>query len=295
MWMFIGLLSFFATVFFVITAIISAFKKNGTAKKKFMIAGALFVVLIAAVAADSDDGEPAEQVAQATTTNSNELATLAPKESEKIVEKKAEEEKQAKAAEEEKRKTKEKADAKAKADAEKEEAKAEAKEKAEKEAKEKEEAKKIPGTLGMTPTQFMVAFNESAEEFDSTLRIKNIKLEVGSLQNSFQHMFTENLGVIGTVNKQDNSVRDVLILGSGNGLASSGMDIFIAMGILIAATNPELAPDERGDILRDLGLMDENTDILNIDASTIRNGIRYNISGSEQIGIMFSVGDANDK
>jgi flagellar motor protein MotB len=281
MWMFIGLLIFFASVFFVIAAIISVIKKDGTAKKKFLIAGALFVVLIAAVAADSD-GEPAEQVAQATASNTNELATPAPKESEKIVEKKAEEEKQAKAAEEE-RKTKEKADAKAKADAEKEEAKAkeEAKEKAEKEAKEKEEAKKIPGTLGMTPTQFMVAFNESAEEFDSTLRIKNIKLEVGSIQNSFQHTFTENLGVIGTVNKQDNSVRDVLLLGSGNGLASSGMDIFIAMGILIAATNPELAPEERGDILRDLGLMDENT--------------RYNISGSEQIGIMFSVGDANDK
>jgi hypothetical protein len=37
----------------------------------------------------------------------------------------------------------------------------------------------------------------------------------------------------------------------------------------IAATNPELSQSERGDILKDLGLLDDGADIMNHDKSTV--------------------------
>lgn len=67
------------------------------------------------------------------------------------------------------------------------------------------------------------------------------------------------------------------------------------MGIIIAATNPEISKEERGNVLKELGLFDENVDISNLDKSAIRNGLKYRIQGSSEIGIMFSVGDVNDK
>jgi len=75
-WAFIGVLSFIGFIVFMVLGIISAVKKNGTAKKKFIIGGALFVVLIIAFAADPNPSAPAEQAdnvadqaATETTTN----------------------------------------------------------------------------------------------------------------------------------------------------------------------------------------------------------------------------------
>lgn len=154
---------------------------------------------------------------------------------------------------------------------------------------------KIPGTLGFTPSEFKNRFNQAATEFKTELRISNLKVEPGSVQDTFQCQFTNSLGLVGSVNKADGSVRDIMIIGQGDGTAKSGMDIIMSMGILIAAANPELSANERGNILRDLGLLGDNVNLKNLDKKTVRNGRKYHINTSDVIGIMFSVGDANDK
>lgn len=162
---------------------------------------------------------------------------------------------------------------------------------------ETEEAKaenEIPGTIGMTPEEFKEAFNAAAKEFDSNFRIGNITVEDGPVQDTFTVHLTDHLAIVGSVNKADGSVRDVLIMGQGDGSLSSGLDIMVAMGILIAATNPELTPEERGKVLEDLGLFDDTVDLTDHTASTIRNGIQYTLTASDMIGIVFSAGDAND-
>lgn len=72
MWAFIGVLSFIGFIVFMVLGIIAAIKKNGTAKKRFIIGGALFVVLIIAFAADPNPSTPADnagdQAATETTT-----------------------------------------------------------------------------------------------------------------------------------------------------------------------------------------------------------------------------------
>jgi len=199
-------------------------------------------------------------------------------------------------------KTKAEAEAKQKAEEEaKEKAEEEAKVKIEAEEKAKadaEEAKKkaeeIPHSIGMNADQFKKAFNEASNSIGTDLKIGNLKIEEGPMQNTFNHSFTKNLSMVGIVNKIDGSVRSVTFIGAGDGTAKSGADIILSMGLAIMTTNPELSENDRGNILRELGLMDGG-DVLNLDKDTIRNGIKYSLNTSKELGIWFTASSANDK
>jgi hypothetical protein len=122
-----------------------------------------------------------------------------------------------------------------------------------------------------------------------------LELKSGEIQDVYQSMLTENIGLLITANKKDGSVRDVTLIAQGDGTFKSGADIIIAIGTLITAFHPESTPDERGQVLKDLGLFKEGTDILNLKGNTTRGKYKYWINSSPTIGIMFGVQDKNDE
>lgn len=154
---------------------------------------------------------------------------------------------------------------------------------------------KSPDSLGLTPEEFRDRFNTAAKELDTNFYIDNINIQSGSAQDVFQQMLTSNLGLTGSVNKNDGTVRDVMIMGQGDGTIASGMDIIMAMGILMMTVSPELNADERGRILKELGMIGDNIDLTNVDKSTIRNNKKYWVNCSKDIGVMFGVQNANDE
>jgi hypothetical protein len=263
-----------------------SWKKIGGAGKTF---GAVWAAVAALIVIGGFAGNDSTQPTSSTNNAEPVVDQASVQQNKQLAEqKKAEEEASAKAAAEAKAKAKAEADAKAKAEAD-------AKAKAEEEAHRKAEAEKIPGTIGMNPEEFKTAFNKASDTVKSSLKIKNIKVDDGQVQNTFQVMLTDKIAITGTVNKKDGSVRDVLLLGQGDGTAKSGTDIIVMIGTIIMATNSELSADDRGNVLRDLGLFDKNLDLNKLDKTTIRNGIKYHITGSDKIGLMFSAGDANEK
>ncbi|GIM45921.1 hypothetical protein DNHGIG_14700 [Collibacillus ludicampi] len=158
---------------------------------------------------------------------------------------------------------------------------------------EKNDAEKTAYSIGMNPEQFKVSFNQQAQAFGASFRINSLEIDEGPVQNSFKYMLNDHLGLVGSINKKDGSIRDVMLLGQGDGTLKSGLDILGGMGALIAATNPSLPPEERGQILKDLGIT-KGADLSNVDKSTVRNGLKYTLSSSKDIGIMFGVSNAND-
>lgn len=148
-------------------------------------------------------------------------------------------------------------------------------------------------SLGFDVDEFKKRFNKAAQEFKSDMRIDNIKVESGAVQDTFQYMLTSHLGIVGAVNKEDGNINSITIIGQGDGTVQSGLNIMVSMGILIATVNPELSPDERGNILKELGIIGDNVDILNLNKDTIRNGKKYFITSSKELGIMFGVENAN--
>ncbi|MDQ0484002.1 hypothetical protein [Guptibacillus hwajinpoensis] len=322
-----GMLGF---IVMMIILVIGAFKRKGKAKKHSLLMGLFFVILVIGVsmlpATEQTGGaDSSEETKSADTKNEESVKendkqaeeTEAKKQAEEEAAKKAEEEAKAKKQAEEEAAKKAEEEAKAKKQAEEEaakkaeeeaKAKKQAEEEAAKKAKEEAEAKKqaeeekknaIPGTLGMTANEFKSEWNgavNSLDISDSMFQIDNLEVSNGDVQGSFQKMLNQNIAVIGTINKADDSVRDVMILAQGDGTPSSGANMMISFGLLINATNPSLSADQRGQVFHDLGILDEGADLLSLNNSVVTNGVEYSFDGTaaDSFGVTFSAGDPDD-
>jgi hypothetical protein len=120
--------------------------------------------------------------------------------------------------------------------------------------------------------------------------LSDLSVQPGEVQDVFQVNFSDGVAMIGTVNKGDGSIRDVTILGDGSDPAT----LLLAWAYLIQTTNPSLSADQRGDVLRDLGVFDTD-DFDGLDERTERNGISYHVSATAGLGIFFSAGDAREQ
>lgn len=144
--------------------------------------------------------------------------------------------------------------------------------------------------LFLSVDDFKEAFNRYCTSNDIDMVIYDIEVQHGEVYNTFQCMFSKNLGLVGTVNKSDASLRELLMVGSGNGTIESGAEILLCMASIIATVDPALKPSERGQIIKKLGMLgDRDRDILNMSHKTKRNGITYTVNSSHMTGIIFSV------
>jgi hypothetical protein len=134
---------------------------------------------------------------------------------------------------------------------------------------------------------FKDAFNNFCRKSNFDYSINDITVGEGEVQNTFQIMLNTNVGFIGAVNKSTGSVKEITMIGSGDGSANSGIDIMQGMACVIGSADPSLAPGERGEILTALGILDKTKNIYNLQASKDVNGVHYWINSSELTGIMF--------
>ena len=58
------------------------------------------------------------------------------------------------------------------------------------------------------------------------------------------------------MNKADGSIRDVQVFGAPSEDTLANADVILSWGALIAGVDPTLTAEQRGQILRDLGLVD---------------------------------------
>jgi len=73
----------------------------------------------------------------------------------------------------------------------------------------------------------------------------------------------------------------------GTAVYVSGTDPYAA----IAATNPELSKAARGDVLKSLGIFTESNEA---NAETIRQGIKYTLSRTENVGTWLTITGENE-
>lgn len=148
-------------------------------------------------------------------------------------------------------------------------------------------------TIGLTPEEFKAKFN--AQSSESGLTINTLETESGEKQNAFKYAFSKNLALAASVNKVDGSIRDISIIAQPVKDRNQNFNIFLSFGYLIQAINPELKPDDRGQMLRELGLLDKNLDVTKLDNRIIRGNNEYHVSFIEGIGFLFNVKNKDDK
>jgi hypothetical protein len=142
--------------------------------------------------------------------------------------------------------------------------------------------------LFSSPEAFRVAFNSASARIRLDFEIDELKLIKGEVHNTISYKFNDNLGIIGLVDKMNGKMIDLMMVCTGDETAESGTNIFLCMGTIIAAVDPELPAEERGEIMSELGILGKEADVTNLAGETRRNGIKYGLSSSKMTGIMFS-------
>lgn len=144
-----------------------------------------------------------------------------------------------------------------------------------------EPAKQISPSFNLTAEQFKDNFNKSSRKLSSGLILKHYstKTEADSITQIFG--INKNLAVSLSIDKKINKVQTVMFCGSGDGTLRSGANILLVMGLLIEIVDPELSPEERGDILKDL----MQGDVLNGECT--RNNINYQAKQTNDAILLF--------
>lgn len=156
------------------------------------------------------------------------------------------------------------------------------------ENKEIEESEEV-STLPYTVDEFREKFDVAAEEFGLFFRSnKTAEIVEGQVNNTQQVVTASDyVNIFATLNK-NNEVLSINLIGVGDGTTDSGVEIMATIGATIAASQPELSPDERGDILKDLGLIGDE-EIGDDMATTTRGKFTYSLSINDVTGVMFFV------
>lgn len=130
-------------------------------------------------------------------------------------------------------------------------------------------------------------FNEFASSNNIKFRINQLTIEEGEKMNTFTYDFNDNISWLGTINKSDNSVNEITMISRGDGTSLSGMQMVVMMLGVIATADPSIKPTDRGDILRRLGLLDNDKLSDKMSKNTIQNGIKYWVNISPEMGVWF--------
>ncbi|GIN93299.1 hypothetical protein J22TS1_43500 [Siminovitchia terrae] len=146
-------------------------------------------------------------------------------------------------------------------------------------------------SIGVNPKKFRERFNSFSKEIESPFSIGDIEAKKGKVQDVAMIMLNDNIAINLSINKKDGTVRDLVMFSQGDGSQKSGYDILLVIGTLVSVTNPKLNEDGRADVLRGLGL---NKGLPTDKVVYIEGNIRYTLSSTAGIGIMFTAGNKDD-
>ncbi|WP_458122830.1 tyrosine-type recombinase/integrase [Paenibacillus sp. Z3-2] len=144
-------------------------------------------------------------------------------------------------------------------------------------AEETENSAHLKESLGVTPEEFKDRFNGFTKELDLAMNIKSLPIDPDSIIKNFEYSFSDDLFLVGTINKESGEVRGISFNGRGDGTTESGEKLLIGAAAVFAATQPDATVQTGGGILKKLGLFEEGIDYKYIDASTILNGLEYRV------------------
>lgn len=150
-------------------------------------------------------------------------------------------------------------------------------------------AGEVRASLGLSPEEFRQRFNKNSEREKSKLRLGKIKLSPGAEQDTFRHVFNDNLNLAGKVGKDDGSLREVTVAGVLNGSLAAAVDVNTGMASVVTALSQELSPAERGEVLNTLGINNKCADIYSLDKRVTKKGITYWVKSSRKDGIRLGV------
>lgn len=137
--------------------------------------------------------------------------------------------------------------------------------------------------FNLTVKEFASNYDATAKSCDSEQRA-NIEEQKEGL--AMLVMSTSNGALVST--NTEGKISSILYIGTGDGTVKSGANIITGIIFTIAAIKPEWEPSKRGDVMRKLGLL-ENDGNLPKSSQTVMDGVQFTFSFSQEIGVMLGI------
>lgn len=151
------------------------------------------------------------------------------------------------------------------------------------------EAKPVKN-LGMTPEEFRKAFNGIVVQIDAGYKLAKFDIEKGDVNDTFNRSLGRNVGLMGSVSKQDGKLKELMLIIAGGGEKTEDMLRPVVM-ILSAsqALNPLVDKGENSKVVMDMA----KQALANIDTGkpierTVGQ-LQYTASASQLTGLMFAI------
>ncbi|HAV2894216.1 hypothetical protein LDY25_11210 [Acinetobacter baumannii] len=136
--------------------------------------------------------------------------------------------------------------------------------------------------LGLTHEQFRASLNQKLKSVNiSYLRpVAEFDLEKGEVNNTFNVMFTDAVGVVGTVSKSSDKVKEITILYGGQ-TDKDAADFLVVTGLIVQTLSPgkDTAPKEL------VPLMEKAVENKNETQTKVIDGKTYTVIDSDVLGL----------
>lgn len=144
--------------------------------------------------------------------------------------------------------------------------------------------------LPITYSEFEENFNAFGKSFTPAIRLYPAKLNPKNKGDKFatrQAIVTDNI-ILTATEADSGRVGGVIMLGRGDGEFESGMAIIMAMGAIMSGIDKNITSEQRGDVLKGLGVVGSGGLESDKPAATVMRGIKYSVANTPGVGLLFS-------
>lgn len=153
---------------------------------------------------------------------------------------------------------------------------------------------KAEASLGMTPEQFRQKFNAKLKELDvnSIRPVAEFDIKDGSVRDTFQVMFSQDVGMTGIVNK-DGALREVLFIVAGTKeYEKAMMTVLILSGVTAQVISP--GTEANNELVKLITAALKNIGKEENSHKKVIDGLEYYALASEATGLWVGVSPAGE-
>ncbi len=143
-------------------------------------------------------------------------------------------------------------------------------------------APRQPTAFELSAPEFVARWNDTADRFNPALRLPSL------LPGDFEFQLTPYIAALGSVG-ETGSIAEITLLIDPSGPSDSDALGIQAMGVMIAAVDPNLDGQERKSLLASMGFDVEKPSLVGVDGLSARNGVAYRlVYDSEAVELRFT-------
>lgn len=141
----------------------------------------------------------------------------------------------------------------------------------------------------LTPALFTQKFNKIARTIDPSFSIEKLVVKDGQVNDTFTHMFSSNIGLVGVIDKNSGKVTSFMYLFSGSQDSNEIVQAIVTPLIVSQIVNPEQNKEAMNKLI--MGMITNSMKHLDSGETVVKEvgNVKYSSVASKLTGLMLSI------